>query len=262
MLTKPGDSSNSRLPSFSSARDECGCAAAERPCHRRHRHNRYHSSKGGHQVVCPSFCTTRTGGVLSRIPIRRPEASHRAWTMSEAAAVEVVGASVLIGKRSAVDRDSRWKVAPIAGVAMRPVRPVPHEDGTLVEVAKATWPEVEQPIVQVHVTTTLPGRIRAWGLHQRSTDRLFVVSGLVSIVVFDGRTGSPTFGAINEFKVSERNPALLVIPPNLYHGWKNIGTTEAFMINMPTVQYDYDNPDALDLPYDAPAAAEIVPYRW
>jgi len=28
------------------------------------------------------------------------------------------------------------------------------------------------------------------------------------------------------------------------------------------VQYDYDNPDALDLPYDAPAAAEIVPYRW
>ena len=153
------------------------------------------------------------------------------------ASVEIVGASALIGKRSAVDGESRWKVAPIAGVAMRPVRPVPHEDGTLVEVAKAAWPE-------------------------RSTDRLFVVSGLVSIVVFDGRTTSPTFGAINEFKVSERNPALLVIPPNLYHGWKNIGTTEAFIINMPTVQYDYDNPDALDLPYDAPAAAEIVPYRW
>ncbi|MCX7430237.1 MAG: dTDP-4-dehydrorhamnose 3,5-epimerase family protein [Planctomycetia bacterium] len=108
----------------------------------------------------------------------------------------------------------------------------------------------------------LPGRVRPWGLHQRSTDRLFVVSGLVSIVVFDGRTASPTFGAINEFKVSDRNPTLLVIPPDLYHGWKNIGTSEAFVINMPTVQYDYENPDALDLPYDAPAAAEIVPYRW
>jgi len=176
--------------------------------------------------------------------------------------VEIVGASALIGKQSAVDRESRWKIAPIAGVAMRPVRPVPHDDGTLVEVAKAAWPEVDQPIVQVHATTTLPGRVRAWGLHQRSTDRLFVVSGLISIVVFDGRRASPTFGAINEFKVSERNPALLVIPPNLYHGWKNIGTTEAFVINMPTVQYDYENPDALDLPYDAPAAAEIVPYRW
>ena len=81
----------------------------------------------------------------------------------------------------------------------------------------------------------------------------------MSIVVFDGRTASPTFGAINEFKVSDRNPTLLVIPPDLYHGWKNIGTSEAFVINMPTVQYDYENPDALDLPYDAPAAAEIVP---
>ena len=60
----------------------------------------------------------------------------------------------------------------------------------------------------------------------------------MSIVVFDGRTASPTFGAINEFKVSDRNPTLLVIPPDLYHGWKNIGTSEAFVINMPTVQYD------------------------
>ena len=105
-------------------------------------------------------------------------------------------------------------------------------------------------------------RIRAWGLHQHSTDRLFVVSGLVSLVVFDGRSDSPTSGALNEFKVSERNPGLLVIPPNLYHGWKNIGTTEAFIINMPSSQYDYDGPDALDLPYDSPRAPEIVPFRW
>ena len=62
--------------------------------------------------------------------------------------VEIVGASALIGKRSAVDRDSRWKIAPIAGVAMRPMRPVPHEDGTLVEAAKAAWPEFDQPIVR------------------------------------------------------------------------------------------------------------------
>ena len=69
-------------------------------------------------------------------------------------------------------------------------------------------------------------------------------------------------GALNEFKVSERNPGLLVIAPNLYHGWKNIGTTEAFIINMPSSQYDYDKPDALDLPYDSPDAPGIVPFRW
>jgi dTDP-4-dehydrorhamnose 3,5-epimerase len=112
------------------------------------------------------------------------------------------------------------------------------------------------------LTTTLPGRIRGWGLHQESTDRLFVVSGLVKIVVFDGRRNSPSFGKISEFTVSERNPGLLLIPPNLYHGWKNIGTTEAIIINMPDHMYNYEKPDALDFPWDSDAAARIIPYRW
>ena len=118
------------------------------------------------------------------------------------------------------------------------------------------------PIVQVHITTTFVGRIRAWGLHQRSSDRLFVVSGLVKIVVYDGRRDSPTFGVINEFTVSEKNPGLLTIAPNLYHGWKNIGVSEAIIINMPDRMYDHTSPDALDLPYDSEAAQRIVPYRF
>ncbi len=59
-----------------------------------------------------------------------------------------------------------------------------------------------------------------------------MVSGLVTIVVFDGRRDSPTSGRVNELTLSEKNPGLLIIPPNLYHGWKNIGTSEAIIINM------------------------------
>jgi len=73
---------------------------------------------------------------------------------------------------------------------------------------------------------------------------------------------SPTFGSINEFRVSERNPGLLVIPPNLFHGWKNFGVDEAFIINMPSSQYEHEGPDALDLPYESPLAEAIVPFRW
>lgn len=174
----------------------------------------------------------------------------------------VDGASALRAKRSQVNASGQWRTVPIDGLRFRPTRPVPHEDGTLTEIARRSWDEVDQDIVHVHVTSTLPGRIRAWGLHQRSTDRLVAVKGLVSFVVFDARIDSPTRGALNEFKLSERNPGLIVIPPNLYHGWKNIGTDEAFIINMPTSAYDYDSPDALDLPYDAPEAETIVPWRW
>ena len=174
----------------------------------------------------------------------------------------ILGMDVLIAKQSAVNAEGLLKNMPIDGVQFRPVRPVPHEDGHVTEVARASWPEIGHPVVQVHTTTTLPGRVRAWGLHQRSTDRLFVVSGLVKIAVFDGRHDSPSFGRLNTFTVSEKNPGLLVVPPNLYHGWKNIGTLEAIIINMPSSMYDYEAPDALDLPYDSEAAPSIVPFRF
>ncbi|WP_457936358.1 dTDP-4-dehydrorhamnose 3,5-epimerase family protein [Mesorhizobium sp. 10J20-29] len=175
---------------------------------------------------------------------------------------DVTGGAELLAKQSAVDHQGSLRRVPIEGVVFRPVRPVPHEDGHVAEVARQDWEEITAPIVQVHTTTTYAGRIRAWGLHQVSTDRLFVVSGLVKIVVFDGRNGSPTQGRINEFTVSEKNPGLLTIAPNLYHGWKNIGVTEAIIINMPDRMYNYESPDALDLPWDSEAARCIVPYSF
>ena len=177
-------------------------------------------------------------------------------------APNVIGGKELLSKQSAVNSEGKLRLKPIHDLVFRPTRPVPHEDGHLTEVVRASWDVMRDPLVQVHLTTTFPGRHRAWGLHQRSTDRLFVVSGLVKIAVFDGRLDSPTHGCVNELTVSEKNPGLLVIPPNLYHGWKNIGVTEAIIINMPTAMYDYEAPDALDLPWDSEAAARIIPYRF
>ncbi|MEA2877408.1 MAG: dTDP-4-dehydrorhamnose 3,5-epimerase [Hyphomicrobiales bacterium] len=174
----------------------------------------------------------------------------------------VLGGTELVAKQSAVNEQGALRNAAIEGVLFRPTRPVPHEDGYVAEVARANWDMIGGAIVQVHITTTFPGRVRAWGLHQRSTDRLFVVDGLVQIVVFDGRDGSATFGRLNVFTVSPKNPGLLVIEPNLYHGWKNIGTNEAIIINMPTSMYDHEAPDALDLPWDSEAARRIIPHRW
>jgi dTDP-4-dehydrorhamnose 3,5-epimerase len=175
---------------------------------------------------------------------------------------DVIGGAELLPKQSDVDALGNLCNEPIEGVIFRPTRPVAHDDGYVTEVARASWCELTTPLVQVHITTTLPGRIRAWGLHEFGTDRLFVVSGLVRIVLFDGRNGSPTKGRLNVFTVSEKNPGVLIVPPCLYHGWKNIGVDEAFIINMPDRMYDYAAPDALDLPWDSEAAQSIVPYRW
>jgi dTDP-4-dehydrorhamnose 3,5-epimerase len=175
---------------------------------------------------------------------------------------DVIGGAELLAKQSDVDALGQLRIEPIDGVIFRPTRPVPHDDGHVTEVARASWSELTNPVVQVHITTTLPGRIRAWGLHPLGTDRLFVASGLVRIVVFDGREDSATKGRLNVFTVSEKNPGLLIVPPCLYHGWKNIGVSEACIINMPDRMYDYATPDALDLPWDSASAQSLIPHRW
>src|SRR5215468_7412889 len=171
----------------------------------------------------------------------------------------VRGREALVPKQSAVNDGGQLRLDPIHGLRVRFTRPVAHEDGHLIEVARHTWDELDEPIVQVHVTTTFPGRVRAWGLHQHTTDRLFVASGLVRIVCYDGRTDSPTYGCVNEVLLSDRNPGLVVLPPNVYHGWKNIGVTESIVINLPTRLYDYEEPDSLDLPWDGEAARALIP---
>ena len=180
----------------------------------------------------------------------------------EGSAPAIVGFDALRGKHSAVDGRGGWKLDAIDGVRFRPTRPVPHEDGHVIEVARQGWDLLDAAIVQVHMSTTLPGRVRAWGLHRRNTDRLFVARGLVRIACYDGRKGSPTFGRINEITLSDRNPGLITIPPDIYHGWKNIGVDEAIVMNMPTSPYDYDSPDALDLPWDSAEARTLIPFTW
>jgi dTDP-4-dehydrorhamnose 3,5-epimerase len=113
-------------------------------------------------------------------------------TMAERDPPNVIGSKELVAKLSAVNEQGESRRTPIHDVVFRPTRPVPHEDGHVTEVGRASWDIIGEPIVQVHLTTTFPGRHRAWGLHQWSTDRLFVVSGLVKIAVFDGRFDSPT----------------------------------------------------------------------
>jgi dTDP-4-dehydrorhamnose 3,5-epimerase len=175
---------------------------------------------------------------------------------------DVIGMRELLAKHSAVNDRGDLRLGMIDGVEFRPTRPVAHDDGVVTEIARADWEIIGGSLAQVHMTTTLPGRIRAWGLHQASADRLFVVLGLVRFVVFDGRTGSPTFGKFNEITVSEKNPGLLSIAPFLYHGWRNIGANDAIIVNMPERMYNYEKPDALDLPWDSEAARRLIPYQW
>jgi len=59
-----------------------------------------------------------------------------------------------------------------------------------------------------------------------------------------------------------RNQGLVVIPSGVYHGWKNIGDEWGSIIRMPSMLYQYEEPDRWELPWDSAAARETIAYRW
>ena len=108
-----------------------------------------------------------------------------------------------------------------------------------------------------NLTTAFPGVVKAWHYHRVQVDHWVVVKGQAKVVLYDDREDSPTRGEIQEFYMGERNQILLKIPAGVYHGFKNVGTEEVFIINFPTEVYRYDDPDE----YRKPAHGEL-PYDW
>src|SRR5690348_15754079 len=174
----------------------------------------------------------------------------------------VEGFASASARTSLTNAQGTLRLDPIDGVRYRLARPVSHQHGHLTEAFRMDWGLTDVPVVQVNVTVTFPGRIRAWGIHRFTVDRLFAATGSLCIVCYDGRRCSPTFGCVNEFMLGERNQGLVVIPPGVFHGWKNIGEDEATIVSMPSELYNHDGPDRWELIWDSPAARTIIPYQW
>jgi dTDP-4-dehydrorhamnose 3,5-epimerase len=95
-------------------------------------------------------------------------------------------------------------------------------------------------------------------MHERQADRYCPVAGRVRVVLYDGRTGSPTEGELAQFHFAEEAPGLLYIPPGVWHADQNTGDADAVIVNFPTRAYDRENPDKARID---PLSGEI-PFDW
>ena len=146
---------------------------------------------------------------------------------------------------------------PIDGVQSKDLRLIPDERGRLMEILRSD-DDIYKKFGQIYMTTNYPGVVKAWHYHKTQTDNVVCVKGMIKLVLYDARDGSPTRGCLNEFFLGDHNHKLVHIPAGVMHGWKCIGETESLVINIPTELYDYNNPDEYRLPFDS---AEI-PYDW
>ena len=146
----------------------------------------------------------------------------------------------------------------IDGVELIEVRNVISNSGHTTELLRRDWFGGHVEIDQVFQVTLGAHGISAWHVHLDTTDRLFVNAGQVKIALYDARPDSPTRGVVNEFRLGDRRPGLVIVPRGVWHGIQNLLATESRVINLVDVAYRYKDPDHWRLPADT---AEI-PYSF
>jgi dTDP-4-dehydrorhamnose 3,5-epimerase len=143
----------------------------------------------------------------------------------------------------------------IDGVKIVSLRRIPDERGTIMHMLRADAPHFEK-FGEIYFATAYPGVIKAWHLHARQTQNYVCIQGMIKLVLFDSREGSPDRGTLQEVFMGEDNYILVRIPRGIINGWKCIGTKTALLANCATEVHDPQEMTRLD-----PFSAE-VPYRW
>ena len=160
--------------------------------------------------------------------------------------------------RQSVTRDWQPNLDVIEGVAIREVRNVVKDNGYLTEMWRNEWALDGAPIAQVFQALIESGGVSAWHVHQHATDRLFANHGLLKIVLYDARADSRTRGRVNVLRCGTTRPLLVIVPPGVWHGVQNLGSSFALLVNMPDRAYAYEHPDHWRLPQDTPE----IPYSF
>ncbi len=144
----------------------------------------------------------------------------------------------------------------IDGVKTKKLRVIPDERGRVMEILRND-DKLFSKFGQVYMTTTYPGVVKAWHKHEKQTDNVACVQGMIKLALYDPREDSPTYGEINQFYIGIYNPELIQIPAGVYHGWMCVSNEEAIIVNVPTEAYNHEAPDEQrldphlnDIPYD------------
>lgn len=143
----------------------------------------------------------------------------------------------------------------IEGVQVIPLRRIPDERGTIFHMLKCTDPHFQQ-FGEIYFSTVYQGVIKGWHRHVEMTLNYACISGRIKLVLYDDRAGSMTRGEIVEIFLGPDQYSLVVIPPQVWNGYKGMSDPFAIIANCCTHAHDPARSTRLD-PFD-----RSIPYDW
>jgi dTDP-4-dehydrorhamnose 3,5-epimerase len=140
------------------------------------------------------------------------------------------------------------------GVQLREIKNLLIRSGVLTECFRPEW--IEPSFVPAHAVymTLMPGGISSWHCHRRQRDVIVGVRGHMRIGLYDDREDSPDYKAFSLLNFGVARPAVLHVPPLVWHAIKNPTGEEAAYLVLNDEPFDYEAPDDWTLP---PGSQEI-----
>ena len=143
----------------------------------------------------------------------------------------------------------------IEGVRIHPLRQIPDERGKVMHMLRADAPHFEQ-FGEIYFSVVNPGVVKGWHLHHRMTINYAVVTGMIKLVLYDDRAGSPTCKELQEIFLGDAQYALVTVPPMIWNGFKGIAASPSVVANCATIPHDPTEIERLD-PFTS-----HIPYDW
>jgi len=143
----------------------------------------------------------------------------------------------------------------IDGVEVVPLQRIPDERGTVMHMLKASDPHF-RGFGEIYFSTVYRGVVKGWHRHQEMTLSYACVFGRVKVVLYDEREGSATHGELVELFLGPDDYSLVVIPPDVWNGFKGMSDPYAIVANACTHSHDPARSSRLD-PFE-----NHIPYDW
>ena len=143
----------------------------------------------------------------------------------------------------------------IKGVAVHPLRRIPDERGMVMHMLRADAPHFER-FGEIYFSTIYPNVVKGWHRHRRMTLNYAVVSGMIKLVLYDGRPHSSTRGEVMEIFIGDADYRLATVPPGVWNGFKGVAEFPSIVANCATIPHDPSEISRL------PPDDTSIPYSW
>jgi len=127
-----------------------------------------------------------------------------------------------------------FKEGKIHDVVIRDLKKFVDDRGWLAELFREDEVERQFMPVMSYISVTHPGIARGPHEHADQADMFaFIGPSDFKVYLWDTRKSSPTFQNKFVFIAGERAPKSVIIPPGVVHAYKNVGTSEGTVVNLP-----------------------------